>query len=124
MSGKEDLRVQRTKERLGDAMFELVRELPFTEITVQAVLDRAGVSRSTFYVHYKDKADLYASDLDEFLGRMASTLVRTNETSDRIAPVAEFLSHLADVRALYGTGNLAKSMPFSRSRKITSPERF
>ena len=42
---KGDQRVRRTRDRLGDAMIELLVQKPFDDITVQNVLDRAGVSR-------------------------------------------------------------------------------
>jgi AcrR family transcriptional regulator len=52
---KKDRRVVRTRDTLGDALVALMREKNFEKITVQEVLDRAGVGRSTFYVHYRDK---------------------------------------------------------------------
>src|SRR5882762_5502953 len=63
-AGKTDRRVVRTRDVLGDALMALIREMPFESITVQHVLDRAGVSRSTFYEHYEDKNDLFLSDAD------------------------------------------------------------
>jgi len=45
----------------------LMHEKNFDDITVQNVLDRAGVGRSTFYVHYRDKEDLFLSDVEDFL---------------------------------------------------------
>ena len=63
---KMDARVQRTRDALGDALIELMQEKPFDTITVQDVLDRAHVSRSTFYTHYSDKDDLLMSDAEEF----------------------------------------------------------
>ncbi len=43
---KPDRRAQRTRDALGDALITLMREKPFDTITVQDVLDLAGVSRS------------------------------------------------------------------------------
>jgi AcrR family transcriptional regulator len=51
---KTDARVRRTRDALGDALIALMQEKPFDTITVQDVLDRAHVSRSTFYSHYSD----------------------------------------------------------------------
>ena len=45
---KTDARVKRTRDALGDALIALMQEKPFETITVQEVLDRAHVSRSTF----------------------------------------------------------------------------
>ena len=98
---KIDRRVVRSRDRLGDAMIELIQEKPFGEITVQEVLDRAGVSRTTFYAHYRDMDDLFMSDVDEFLEGAAAMLTRGGDTSDRVAPVEEFFAHVAEGRKLY-----------------------
>jgi len=84
---KVDQRVRRTRDRLGDALMELLVEKPFEAITVQHVLERAGVSRSTFYAHYRDKNDLFLSDVDEFFESMATALSRFGDKSERVAPV-------------------------------------
>src|SRR3954470_4793055 len=96
-----DPRVRRTRDRLGDALIELLQQKSFDSITVQEVLDRAGVGRSTFYVHFKDKQDLFLSDVDEFLALFASLLDRHGEPLDRVAPVREFCAHVAESRALH-----------------------
>ena len=57
MSGKEDLRVKRTKKALFESFFKLLNEKPFDEITVNELCDVAGVRRATFYKHYSDKFD-------------------------------------------------------------------
>ncbi|TMA73517.1 MAG: helix-turn-helix transcriptional regulator [Deltaproteobacteria bacterium] len=43
-----DRRIRRTRDRLGDALIELLKEKGFDAFTVQDVLDRAQVARSTF----------------------------------------------------------------------------
>jgi AcrR family transcriptional regulator len=98
---KQDQRVRRTRDRLGDALVELLVEKPFDDITVQNVLDRAGVSRSTFYTHYRDKNDLFLSDTDEFFEGMATALSRFGDKSERVAPVRELFGHIAEVRPFY-----------------------
>lgn len=86
---KPDRRVTRTRNALGDALMELFQEKPFKEISVQEILDRAGIGRSTFYAHYRDKDDLFLSDLEEFLELISTLLRRTREDSARVAPVRE-----------------------------------
>jgi AcrR family transcriptional regulator len=76
-------------------------EKPFDSITLQEVLDRAGVARSTFYVHYRDKDDLFLSDAEEFLEAMAHSLSRHGEKSDRVAPVRELFGHVGEAYKLY-----------------------
>lgn len=98
---KGDKRVIRTRDVLGDALIQLMHEKPFEQITVQHVLDRAGVSRSTFYTHFTGKNDLFLGDVDDFWERMSSLLSRRGETSNRVAPVREFFAHIAEARELY-----------------------
>jgi AcrR family transcriptional regulator len=54
----DDRRVKRTRRRLVDALVALVVEKGFESVTVQDILERADVGRSTFYAHYRDKHDL------------------------------------------------------------------
>lgn len=96
---KTDARVIRTRNQLGDAIIQLMQQQPFEEITVQHVLDRAGVSRSTFYAHYTNKDDLFLADVDDFWEAMSTLLTRQGEASNRVAPVRELFSHAADTKA-------------------------
>ncbi len=96
-----DARVRRTRDALGDALVALIQEKPFDSIAVQDVLDRAGVSRSTFYAHFESKDDLFAADAKEFLDAMAVRLFRTKEASSRIFPVRELLEHLREMRRFH-----------------------
>lgn len=96
-----DRRVRRTRDALGDALVALMHEKPFNTITVQHVLDRAGVGRSTFYSHFRDKNDLFFSDAEDFFEGMSSLLARRGERSKRVAPVREFFAHVADFRRFY-----------------------
>jgi AcrR family transcriptional regulator len=100
---KASRRAARTRDRLGDALIALLLAKPFADITVQEVLDRAEVSRSTFYEHYRDKNDLFLSELDEFFDALSTLLERTDDRSARVAPVAELFAHVAENRALHAS---------------------
>ena len=63
-----DRRVQRTRQLLLDALLALILEKGYAAITVQDILDRANLGRSTFYVHYRDKDDLLVSEFEHFKG--------------------------------------------------------
>jgi len=102
-----DRRVRRTRDRLGQALRKLMEERSLEKISVQDVIELAGVSRSAFYAHYDDKVDLLLSDMDEFLERMAMLLMVRNEQSNRIAPVYEFFSHVGESVEIRGA--LARS---------------
>ena len=98
---KTDRRILRTRDRLGDALIALMHERTFDKITVQNVLDRAGIGRSTFYVHYRDKDDLFISDVEDFLENASTALKRQTASPKRLLPVREFFAHLRDARKLY-----------------------
>jgi len=59
-----DRRVQKTRKLLQDALIELVAEKGYETITIQELLERANVGRSTFYAHFQDKDQLLYSILD------------------------------------------------------------
>ena len=93
-----DRRVVRTRDILGDALVALMLERPFEQITIKQVLARAGVGRTTFYEHFRNKDDLFKSDVEDFCQMMAGLLARTEAEPRRIAPVEELFSHLRDYR--------------------------
>ena len=113
---KTDARVRRTRDALGDALIALMQEKPFDTITVQDVLDRAHVSRSTFYSHYSDKDDLLMSDAEEFFEALSTALSAHGDKSDRVFPVKEFFTHLAEVQPFYKA--LVKSGKFQENMEL------
>ena len=58
---KTDRRVQRTRELLQNALIELIRERGYDAITIQDIVGRANVGRTTFYLHYNGKDELFVS---------------------------------------------------------------
>lgn len=96
-----DLRVRRTRDALGAALIALIQEKPVNDITVQDVLDRAAVGRSTFYLHFRDKDDLLISQLEMFLEFMSTVLSARNDKSNRVAPVEEMFAHIGNQNKLY-----------------------
>jgi AcrR family transcriptional regulator len=124
---KTDARVRRTRDALGDALIALMQEKAFETITVQEVLDRAHVSRSTFYTHYSDKDDLLMSDSEEFFEALSMALSAHGDKSDRVFPVQEFFNHLADVqpfyKALVKSGKFQENMELARGHFARGIER-
>ncbi len=98
---KPDQRVRRTHERLGSALVALIQEKSIDDVTVQEVLDRASVGRSTFYLHFRDKNDLLLSQLEKFLEMMSSALSARKEKSLRVVPVAEMFEHIGSQNKMY-----------------------
>jgi AcrR family transcriptional regulator len=59
-----DRRVQRTRRLLHKTLMSLILEKKYESITVQEILDRADIGRSTFYMHFRDKDDLLFSGFE------------------------------------------------------------
>lgn len=88
---KSDPRSQRTRAALRDALAaEIVREGDLAQVTVTAVTEGAGVTRRTFYSHFRDIPDLVwqieeetLSDLRPLVAGLAS--VNLDQLSAAIA---------------------------------------
>ena len=85
-------RVQKTREQLKGALTELLKTQPFERITVKGICDKAGVNRSTFYVHYSCPRDL----VDEMEKNMLDQLpaIVSDEPKDIIASFTLLLDYI------------------------------
>lgn len=64
MMQQEDRRIQKTKKLLADSLAQLMEEKEFEAITIQDIIDRANVGRSTFYTHYESKEKLLLNNIN------------------------------------------------------------
>ena len=46
------------KRRIWEAFYELSRTVPFDKLTVEKIIHQSGVSKATFYRHFRDKYDV------------------------------------------------------------------
>ncbi|PSL42696.1 TetR family transcriptional regulator [Chitinophaga niastensis] len=53
-----DRRIQKTKKALTEALIDLILEKSYEKVTIQDIIDKANVGRSTFYIHYESKEQL------------------------------------------------------------------
>jgi len=102
---KTDRRVQRTRELLQKALIELIGERGYDAITIQDIVDRANVGRTTFYLHYSSKDELFMSChevvLSEFHIGPLHPLSREELLSPEAPPgMTSAYRHLEDARAL------------------------
>lgn len=102
---KTDRRVQRTRERLQKALIELISERRFDAITIQDIVDRANVGRTTFYLHYSSKDELLMSCHEAIVGEFRFGPLHPLSREDLLSPEAPpgmtaAYRHLNDARAL------------------------
>ena len=101
---KIDRRIRRTRELLQKALIELISEQGYDAITIQDIVDRANVGRTTFYVHYTSKDELFMSCHETILSefRIGPLHPRTREEllSHEAPPgMTSAYQHLEDARA-------------------------
>ena len=96
-----DRRSSRTRRQLSSALVDLVKEKRFDDITVQNVIERADVGRSTFYSHFRDKEDLFQKDWERFLDGFAQHIDWENAGTGSFVPVVYLFSHLRDFQPFY-----------------------
>lgn len=69
MDKKLDLRVQKTYKALLGALYSLLCEKSFDDITVTELCDRAETRKATFYKHFGDKSELFTYMITEMQQR-------------------------------------------------------
>jgi AcrR family transcriptional regulator len=98
---KQDRRSQRTRQLLIAALIELMQEKQFDAITVQDILERANVGRSTFYGHYTCKDDLLFSSVERMLHSLDQHSLRGVDSAKKLFPSLELFRHVQEYKQLY-----------------------
>jgi AcrR family transcriptional regulator len=94
-----DRRSQRSQDLLLDALVALMQERGYERLTIQNLLDRAGVGRATFYAHFDSKEQLLANSIARLHQAMAG--VQLAAPTQCLAFIAPFFAHLDSHRAIY-----------------------
>ncbi|MEU8383908.1 TetR/AcrR family transcriptional regulator C-terminal domain-containing protein [Streptosporangium sp. NPDC048865] len=103
-----DRRVRRTQTALARALIHLVGERELSRITVADVAECAGVSRSTFYDHYRDVHELAEVACTAMIDGLIESLPGPGPETADPAPEATqsleaFFASLAEHAGLYRT---------------------
>ena len=100
-----DRRVKKTQTAIRKAFTELIKEKGnVDEITIKEIVDRADISRSTFYTHYSDILELTDDISNMFAEEIAELVINThkridgNESYDHI--YLEVLNYMLDRKEL------------------------
>ncbi|MGZ5340574.1 MAG: TetR/AcrR family transcriptional regulator [Solirubrobacterales bacterium] len=64
------------RERILRSALELAETTPFHDLTVEQIARAVGISRSAFYLHFRDKHDLLLVALEEVAGELRHTAER------------------------------------------------
>ncbi|KQV48501.1 hypothetical protein ASC95_21480 [Pelomonas sp. Root1217] len=96
---KTDRRAQRSRELILEALFALMLERGYERLTIQNLIDRAGVGRATFYAHFQSKDELLAASI----GRLRGWLEQAGRArgDEPLSFTLPFFQHLASHRRIY-----------------------
>jgi len=102
---KTDRRVERTRELLQKALIELISERGYDAITIQDIVDRAQVGRTTFYLHYNSKDELFLSCHEAIVREFHLGLLHPLSREELLSPdipadMTSAYQHLEEGRAL------------------------
>lgn len=87
-----------SRHRILDAFADALLSGPYDHITVDALLRRAGVGRTTFYAHFRNKEALLGDSVDRLRLSLADLARHTDQPLGFIGP---YLLHLDSHRAIY-----------------------
>ncbi|MFF4444055.1 TetR/AcrR family transcriptional regulator [Streptomyces sp. NPDC001502] len=105
----EDPRTARTKGRLRESLLAECADRPLAEVSVSAVVRRAGVGRATFYLHYEDLTALAVDACADVVHAAVDALHAWQTGPSPLPParppaaLADFLADAADRAPLYRT---------------------
>lgn len=98
-----DRRQQKTRDAIFSAFNTLLETKKYDHITVQQIIDKANIGRSTFYAHFETKDDLLNAMCTEIFNHIFShdlSSEKTHDFSDEgqelIIKITHILYHLKD----------------------------
>ena len=101
-------RIQKTKLAVFQSFAELLQHIPYSQITIQMILDSSGIGRGTFYSHFPSKESLFSSFCFFIvLGLIEDDSMNPEklfpESEDRLQRISSILNHaeprLSDIRS-------------------------
>jgi len=88
------------RERILSAVAQATAEIGYADMSVEAIIARAGVSRRTFYEHFKNKEDAflaaYDAVVDQIVRRVQRAYLQQTTALERLrAGLGAYLEYLA-----------------------------
>jgi AcrR family transcriptional regulator len=117
-----------TGARIAAAAFELFAAQGYDGTTVDAIAERAGIARRTFFRYFRSKDDVIFPDHDSLLATVSEHLT----TQSGLSPVAAIcsvvrlvlLSYVAEPQVSVQRYRLTRSVAALRERELASVQRY
>lgn len=91
------------RQEIIGAARDLLAEVPVHEVTVAALMARTTLSRKSFYVYFRDRAELFAELVQPLRADADATLRQWRESDDTIGAGRAALASAAAVYHRHGT---------------------
>jgi AcrR family transcriptional regulator len=117
-----------TRARVAGAAFELFAAQGYDNTTVDAIAERAGIARRTFFRYFRSKDDVIFPDHDSLLESVRTVLDDSAERSpvealcEAVRPVLN--SYVDDARVSVQRYRLTRSVTALRDRELSSVRRY
>lgn len=116
------------RDRLTEAALTLFDEDGYEQTTVDDITRRAGLSRATFFRHYRSKDDVIFPDHDRMLGQVEERLLNSSHDT-ALAAVSDavrlvLLHYLEEGELARRRYALTSTVPALRDREIVSVARY
>ena len=116
------------RDRLTDAALTLFDENGYEQTTVDDITRRAGLSRATFFRHYRSKDDVIFPDHDRMLAQVSERLLNSSHAT-ALAAVSDavrlvLLHYLSEGELARRRYALTSTVPALRDREIVSVARY
>lgn len=82
--------MNRTKDAIAAAFFELLTERPLSKITVKDIVDRCGINRNTFYYHFEGIPSLLEQTVKYMTDQIIQSHSKFGSPMDCIAPFVQY----------------------------------
>lgn len=117
MDRKEDLRIIRTKKMIREAFIDLLCAKDYEQITIQEIADGAMINRNTFYLHYRDKADLLEKMSEAYIDELRDSVHKLRLKEDIYHPNYQLetdavFSHIEQNLTIYQAFLLKSNLPY------------
>lgn len=81
--------MNRTKREISEAFWQLLEEMPYSRITVKAIVDRCRLNRNTFYYHFQDIPALAEATMQDWVEGIVEKHFSFGSPQDCLIPLVE-----------------------------------
>jgi AcrR family transcriptional regulator len=98
-----------TQRQLRDVLMGLIVEKGYERVSIVDITERAGIDRTTFYLHFKDKDDLFEKSRRGIIDELVELRSQGSGPFPGIALTFEHMARNADLyRALFRTDGMVE----------------